>query len=45
MVSFWHYAGDKLLAIDTTNDARAYRIGKRSIGMGKSPDPVVIADV
>ncbi|MCU9850155.1 FAD-dependent oxidoreductase [Defluviimonas sp. WL0024] len=43
-VSFWYYRGDKLLAIDAMNDARAYMIGKRLIEAGKSPDPAVIAD-
>ncbi|MDW4551292.1 FAD-dependent oxidoreductase [Defluviimonas sp. D31] len=43
-VSFWYYKGDKLLAIDSMNDARAYMIGKRLIEAGKSPDPAVIAD-
>ena len=43
-VSFWYYAGDKLLAIDAMNDARAYMIGKRLIEAGRSPDPGTIAD-
>ncbi len=44
VVSYWYYAGDKLLAIDAMNDARVYMIGKRLIEMGKSPDPAVIVD-
>lgn len=43
-VSFWYYAGDRLLAVDAMNDARAFMIGKRLIEAGKSPDPAVIAD-
>ena len=43
-VSFWYYRGAELLAIDAMNDARAYMVGKRLIEMGKSPDPVAIAD-
>jgi len=43
-ISFWYYAGDTLLAVDSMNDARAYMIGKKLIEMGKSPDPSVIAD-
>ncbi len=43
-VSFWYYAGDRLLAIDAMNDSRAYMIGKRLIEAGRSPAPVVIAD-
>ncbi len=44
-ISFWYYADDTLLAVDSINDARAYMIGKRLIEMGKSPDPAVIANV
>ena len=43
-VSFWYYAGDRLLALDAMNDARAYMVGKRLIEAGKSPDPAAIAD-
>lgn len=43
-VSFWYYAGDRLLAIDAMNDSRAYMIGKRLIEAGKSPATDVIAD-
>ena len=43
-VSFWYYAGDKLLAIDAMNDPRAYMIGKRLIEAGKSADKALVAD-
>ncbi len=43
-VSFWYYLGDTLLAVDAMNDSRSYMVGKRLIEMGKSPDPVAIAD-
>ncbi len=43
-VSFWYYAGDRLLALDAMNDARAYMVGKRLIEHGKSPDPAAIAN-
>ena len=43
-VSFWYYRGDTLLAVDAMNDPRAYMVGKRLIEMGRSPDPVAIAD-
>ena len=43
-VSFWYYNGDTLLAVDAMNDPRAYMVGKRLIEMGRSPDPVAIAD-
>lgn len=43
-VSFWYYRGDVLLAVDAMNDSRAYMVGKRLIEMGKSPDPVSIAN-
>ncbi len=42
-VSFWYYRGDRLLAVDAMNDARAYMVGKRLIEGGKSPAPQVIA--
>ena len=44
VVSFWYYAGDRLLAIDAMNDPRAYMVGKRLIELGKSPPPDLIAD-
>ena len=43
-VSFWYYAGDRLLAVDAMNDPRGYMVGKRLIEAGKSPDPKAIAD-
>ena len=43
-VSFWYYKGDGLLAVDAMNDPRSYMVGKRLIEMGRSPDPVAIAD-
>tara|TARA_R110002110_G_scaffold65812_18_gene180924 strand:- start:7158 stop:8318 length:1161 start_codon:yes stop_codon:yes gene_type:complete len=43
-VSFWYYAGDRLLAVDAMNDPRGYMVGKRLIEAGKSPDPALIAD-
>jgi 3-phenylpropionate/trans-cinnamate dioxygenase ferredoxin reductase subunit len=42
--SFWYYAGDRLIAVDAMNDARAYMIGKRLIEAGRSADPALIAD-
>ncbi len=43
-ISFWYYAGDRLLAVDAANDPRAYMTGKRLIEAGRSPDPAAIAD-
>ena len=43
-VSFWYYAGDRLLAVDAMNDPRAYMVGKRLIEAGKSADPARVAD-
>ncbi len=43
-VSFWYYAGDRLLAVDAMNDARAFMVGKRLIEAGKSPDPGLVGD-
>ena len=40
--SFWYYQGDRLLAVDAMNDARAYMVGKRLIETGKSPTPEAI---
>jgi 3-phenylpropionate/trans-cinnamate dioxygenase ferredoxin reductase subunit len=42
-VSFWYYQGDRLLAVDAMNDARAYMVGKRLIEGAKSPAPDTIA--
>ncbi len=42
--SVWYFAGDRLLAVDAMNDARAYMIGKRLIEMGRSPDARVLDD-
>jgi 3-phenylpropionate/trans-cinnamate dioxygenase ferredoxin reductase subunit len=44
MVSFWYYAGDRLLAVDAMNDPRGYMVGKRLIETGKSPNKSAIAD-
>ena len=43
-LSVWYYAGDRLLAVDAVDDARAYMIGKRLIEAGRSPDPAAVAD-
>lgn len=43
-VSFWYFAGDRLLAVDAMNDSRAYMVGKRLIEMGRSPDPAALRD-
>lgn len=43
-ISFWYYRGDRLLAVDSMNDSRAYMIGKRLIDAGRSPSPSVIED-
>jgi 3-phenylpropionate/trans-cinnamate dioxygenase ferredoxin reductase subunit len=42
--SHWYYKGDQLLAVDAMNDPRNYMVGKRLIGMGKSPAPAQITD-
>jgi 3-phenylpropionate/trans-cinnamate dioxygenase ferredoxin reductase subunit len=44
VVSFWYYAGDRLLAIDAMNDPRAYMVGKRLIESGKSPALEAVRD-
>ncbi|SEL27155.1 3-phenylpropionate/trans-cinnamate dioxygenase ferredoxin reductase subunit [Roseivivax marinus] len=43
-VSFWYFAGDRLLAVDAMNDPRAYMVAKRLIEAGRSPDPDAVAD-
>ncbi len=43
-VSFWYFAGDKLLAVDAMNDPRAYMVGKRLIEAGRSPSDAAITD-
>lgn len=43
-VSFWYYAGDRLLAVDAMNDPRAFMVGKRLIEAGKSADPALVGD-
>ena len=43
-VSHWYYAGDRLLAVDAMNDARAYMVGKRLLEMGKSPTMAEVTD-
>ncbi|NVK13641.1 MAG: FAD-dependent oxidoreductase [Rhodobacteraceae bacterium] len=43
-VSFWYYAGDRLVAVDAMNDPRAYMVAKRLIDMGKTADKTVVSD-
>lgn len=42
--SHWYYAGDRFLAVDAMNDARAYMVGKRLLEAGKSPAPEAVSD-
>ncbi len=43
-ISYWYFAGDRLIAVDAMNDPRAYMVGKRLIEMGKSADPAALED-
>jgi 3-phenylpropionate/trans-cinnamate dioxygenase ferredoxin reductase subunit len=43
-VSFWYYAGGRLLAVDAMNDPRAYMVGKRLIEADSFPAPEAVAD-
>ncbi|SMH47849.1 NAD(P)/FAD-dependent oxidoreductase [Maritimibacter sp. HL-12] len=43
-VSFWYFAGERLLAIDAMNDPRAYMVGKRLVEAGRSPAKAAVAD-
>jgi 3-phenylpropionate/trans-cinnamate dioxygenase ferredoxin reductase subunit len=40
----FHYAGDKLVAIDSVNRAGDHVAGRRLIGAGLSPPPALVAD-
>jgi 3-phenylpropionate/trans-cinnamate dioxygenase ferredoxin reductase subunit len=42
--SVWYWRGDRLLAVDAMNDARAYMTAKRWIEAGHSPDARAVAD-
>jgi 3-phenylpropionate/trans-cinnamate dioxygenase ferredoxin reductase subunit len=42
--SIFHYAGDRLVAIDSVNRAADHVIGRRMIGAGISPSPAQAAD-
>ena len=43
-ISFWYFAGDKLLAVDAMNDPRAYMVGKRLIESGATATPAEVSD-
>ena len=42
--SVFHYAGERLVAIDSVNRAADHVLGRRMIGAGISPRPEVVAD-
>ncbi|GLR45290.1 pyridine nucleotide-disulfide oxidoreductase [Mesorhizobium amorphae] len=42
--SIWYFRGDRLLAVDAINDARAYMIGKRIIEAGHTIAPEHVSD-
>ena len=42
--SVFHYAGDRLVAIDSVNRAADHVLGRRMIGAGISPPPASVAD-
>ncbi|MFN3953964.1 MAG: NAD(P)/FAD-dependent oxidoreductase [Pararhodobacter sp.] len=42
--SHWYFAGERFLAVDAMNDARAFMLGKRLLEAGRSPDPAALAD-
>lgn len=43
-VSFWYFAGDRMIALDAMNDSRAYMVAKRLIESGKTADPEAVAN-
>jgi 3-phenylpropionate/trans-cinnamate dioxygenase ferredoxin reductase subunit len=42
--SVFHYAGPRLVAIDSVNRAADHVLGRRMIGAGISPPPEVVTD-
>ena len=42
--SVFHYAGDRLVAIDSVNRAADHVLGRRMIGAGISPPPTLVTD-
>lgn len=42
--SVWYFRGDRLLAVDAVNDARAYVCAKKLLAAGSNPSPDVIVD-
>jgi 3-phenylpropionate/trans-cinnamate dioxygenase ferredoxin reductase subunit len=42
--SVFHYAGDRLVAIDSVNRPADHVLGRRMIGAGISPQPAVVTD-
>lgn len=42
--SVFHYAGERLVAIDSVNKAMDHMVGRRLIAAGVSPPPAVVAD-
>jgi 3-phenylpropionate/trans-cinnamate dioxygenase ferredoxin reductase subunit len=42
--SVFHYAGDRLVAIDSVNRASDHVVGRKMIGVGLSPPPEVVVD-
>jgi len=44
MISYWYFREETLLAVDAINDSRSYMIGKRLLELGKTADPVLLAN-
>ena len=44
-VSFWYFKGERLIAVDSMNDSRAYMVGKRLIEAGRTPDEAKLVDL
>ena len=42
--SVFHFAGERLVAIDSVNRAADHVVGRRLIGAGLSPSPETVAD-
>jgi 3-phenylpropionate/trans-cinnamate dioxygenase ferredoxin reductase subunit len=43
-LSVWYFSGQRFVAVDAMNDARAYMTGKRWLEAGVSPDQAKLAD-
>ncbi|MCP5273028.1 MAG: FAD-dependent oxidoreductase [Burkholderiaceae bacterium] len=43
--SAWHFAGERLIAVDSVDDAKAHLLARRLLDAGRSPTPAQAADL